>query len=195
MLDQGLYRVDNRSHEASIAKRDQLERDINLSRENNNGAIALPVLDDICIWGFGQQFPLRDPKEVMRITKEAFDFVDKGDLYNGILKLIDNIEGVNISRASKIIGLSDQNDLCIYDSRVGHALRTLRIGSIQLKLIKCPADKGGKRDRDSATNKGWATHYERLLWTIGVMRNYFRTINRPLRAADIEMALYIIGKD
>jgi hypothetical protein len=102
-------------------------------------------------------------------------------------------KGVGISRASKIVGLSNQERLCIYDSRVGHALRDLKKGGI--KLIKCPPDRGFKRDWDKGTKKSWAIDYERLIWTMDVLKEYFKTKNHPLRAADIEIALFVLGEN
>lgn len=55
-----------------------------------------------------------------------------------------SIRGVGIAGATKIIGLSDQENLCIYDSRVGHALRDLRKDGS--KIILCPPDRSFKRD-------------------------------------------------
>ena len=50
------------------------------------------------------------------------------------------ISGVAIARATKVIGLSDQVNLCIYDSRVGNALKDLKIDS--KKLIRCSSRSG-----------------------------------------------------
>jgi hypothetical protein len=185
------YSWHGESFEKSVRKRDQLETAINESRKRNSGGVDLRTLDQICLWGFGQRFPLRDQQAAINSTREAFENADEEDYYKAVRTLM-NISGVGISRASKIIGLSDQNRLCIYDSRVGHALRDLKKGNA--KLIKCPPDRSYKRDCDCATKSDWASDYERLIWTIEIMREYFKARKQPLRAADIEMALFIIGE-
>ena len=99
--------------------------------------------------------------------------------------------GVSISRASKIIGLSNQNIFCIYDSKVGQALENLKKDGV--KLVRCPPSRGHKRHFDSGTYKVWARNYERLIWIIEMMQDYYETKSLKLRAADIEMALCDIG--
>ena len=185
------YSWHGKSYEDSVRERDRLESAIKESRERNNGGIDLDTADEICLWGFRREFPLRDPQETIRITKKAFDYVDVEDYFEAVKTLIE-IQGVGISRASKIIGLSDQNKLCIYDSRVGNALKDLRKDN--MKLILCPPDQSYKRDFDQANNRRWATNYERLIWTIEIMQEYFREKTYSLRTADIEMALFVMGE-
>jgi hypothetical protein len=190
VLDKKRYSVRGQSFEVSVGKRNALEMKIKESRLKNNGGVDLATLDDICQWGFDRDFPERDPNEVLKVTRKAFESADKDDFYTAAFEMM-KPKGVNISRASKILGLSNQEKLCIYDSRVGHALRTLVKGGV--KLIRCPPDRSFKRDWDSGTKKTRAIDYERLIWTMEVFREHFRNKNRLLRAADIEIALYVIG--
>lgn len=192
VLDKKKYSVGCKSFESSIRERNQLEMAINKSQEKNNGGVDLATLDRICLWGFNRRFPERNPNEVIKVTKKAFESADKEDYYSAVFELM-KIKKVGISRASKIIGLSNQEKLCIYDSRVGHALRDLKKKGV--KLVKCPPDQGYKRDYDLTTKSGWAMNYERLIWTIEIMQNYFKTKNRSLRAADVEIALFVLGED
>jgi len=191
ILRERKYSWHGKSYKYSVRERDQLESAIKESRKRNDGGINLETADKICIWGFGQKFPLRDQQSTISITREAFEHVDIGNYHEAVKTLMD-IPGVGISRASKIIGLSDQENLCIYDSRVGHALRDLKKENI--KLVKCPPDRSYKRDFDSTTKGGWATNYERLIWTVEIILEYFETKQQSLRAADIEMALFAMGK-
>lgn len=143
VLDKKKYSVGCKSFESSFRERNQLEMAINESREKNNGGVDLETLDRICRWGFNMRFPERNPDEVIKVTRKAFENADKDDFYGAAFEMM-KPKGVNISRASKIIGLSNQEKLCIYDSRVGHALRTLKKGGV--KLIRCPPDRSFKRD-------------------------------------------------
>lgn len=190
-LNDKKYSWHKKSNEDSIKERDQYEQMINYSKERNNGGIDLKTVNIICRWGFCQDFPLQDPQKTLSMTREALTQVDKGNYFDAVNKLME-ISGVGISRASKIIGLSNQDKLCIYDSRVGHALRDLKKDNT--KLIKCPPDRRYKRDCDSTTRSGWATNYERLIWTVEIIQEYFKEKQRYLRAADIEMALFVLGK-
>lgn len=192
VLDKKRYSVRGQSFEVSVGKRNALEMKIKESRLKNNGGVDLATVDDICRWGFGRDFPERDPDEVLKVTRNAFESADKDDFHNAAFEMM-KPTGVNISRASKIIGLSDQEKFCVYDSRVGHALRTLKKGGV--KLIRCPPDQSSKRDWDSGTKKIRAIDYERLIWTMGVFREHFKNRDRILRAADIEIALYVIGEE
>jgi len=185
------YSWRNKSHEESIRVRNELERAITQSRQKNNGGIDLETADKICMWGFGRVFPLRDPQKVIEITQKAFVYVDKGDYYNGAKTLM-SISGVGIATATKIIGLSNQNKLAIYDSRVGYALREMRKNSA--KVIPCPPGQSHKRDRDSKTKNGWAMNYERLIWVLEIMIEYFKAKGLSFRIADIEMALFMMGQ-
>ncbi len=191
VLDKKKYSVRCKSFESSISERNQLEMAINESREKNNGGVDLATLDRICRWGFNMSFPERNPDEVIKVTRKAFGSADKDDFYAAALGIM-KPKGVNISRASKIIGFSNQEKLCIYDSRVGHALRTLKKGGV--KLIRCPPDRSFKRDWDKGTKKTRAIDYERLIWIMEVFREHFKNRNRLLRATDIEIALYVIGE-
>ena len=191
VLDKKRYSVGCKSFGSSIRERNQLEMAINESREKNNGGVDLATLDRICRWGFNMRFPERNPDEVIKVTRKAFESADKDDFYYAAFEMM-KPKWVNISRASKIIGLSNQEKLCIYDSRVGHALRTLKKGGV--KLIRCPPDRSFKRDWDKGTKKTRAIDYERLIWTMEVFREHFKNKNRLLRAADIEIALYVIGE-
>lgn len=76
--------------------------------------------------------------EALGITSEAFTLLDNGDIKGAVSKLL-SINGVGIASATKIIGLFDQNELAIYDSRVGTALRTLEHEG--QRLVKCPVGR------------------------------------------------------
>jgi len=190
-FDKKKYSGNDSSFQLPIEKRDTFEKAICASRTQNNGAVDLNTLDQICYWGFHRTFPLRDEEMAKKITKEAFQYLDKGNFYEAVYKIMKEINRVSISRASKIIGLSNQNDLCIYDSRVGYALEDLK--KDEVKLVRCPPSQEQKKNFDADTYKIWARNYERLIWIIEIMKDYFKAKNLNLRAADIEMALCFTG--
>lgn len=101
------------------------------------------------------------------------------------------IHGVGVAGATKILGLSNQKEFCIYDSRVGYALSDLNVGDE--KLIKCPQGRGGEHG-DIATDEEWALNYQRLIWTLQIMREYLVGGAADIRISDLEMALFMKGK-
>ncbi len=185
------YSWNKKSYESSIKKRNDLEYIINKSREVNANGVDLSTLNKVTQWGFGRNFPLGDETKVLDITREAFSKVEKRDYYEAS-KCLMQISGVGIARATKVIGLSNQADLCIYDSRVGNALKGLTVNG--KKLIKCPRDEGSKRPYDTATKDEWAINYERLIWIVGVIQEYFMSKEIKITAAELEIALFMIGE-
>lgn len=187
------YSYHGKSFEEAKNERDRIEKIIKESRELNKGGIDLSTVDKICLWGFNRTFPLRDQEGVIEITRRAFSAIDREDLYKGIRYLLLNVKGVGISRASKVVGLSDQNRLAIYDSRVGNALKGLTFqGS---KIVPCPPGRVTTRDCDATTADGWARGYERLIWILEIIKNYLNEgQDMNWRIADVEMALFMLGK-
>ena len=173
-----------------VKSRNDVSREIILSRIRNGGGVDLETLDKVTMWGFGRRFPLRDPDEALRITTEAFNHLDVWAIREAILTLL-QINGVGISRASKIIGLFDQENLCIYDSRVGNALKTLKYQGE--KIVLCPPGQNRNGDLNVGDPK-WAEHYERLIWTIEVIQDDLNQKGCTYRLADVEMALFMMGK-
>jgi len=183
------YSWKDKEPKACLEERSQISEAIIFSRLHNSGGVDLETLDLIMSWGGFHQFPLRDEEKVLEITRRAFDFVDKGKVSDAIEELL-AIKGVGITRASKIIGLFDQERFCIYDSRVGQALKTLQF--TEKPVLKCPA--GRKRPGDICSDSRWAENYQRLIWTLEIIRDYLHSEGYPFSIADIEMALFMMGK-
>ena len=183
------YSWNDKEPQACLTERNEVSQSITFSRSQNNGGIDLETLDMIMsLGGFGQ-FPLRDETKVLDITRRVFDFVDQGKISDAVEELL-AIKGVGISRASKIIGLFDQERFCIYDSRVGQALKTLQFA--EKPVLKCPA--GRARPGDPCSDSGWAKNYQNLIWTLEVIRDYLNSEGYQFSIADVEMALFMMGK-
>jgi hypothetical protein len=129
-------------------------------------------------------------EEFIRETREVFQFLDRGDCYQACRKMMLATSKNHPAGPTKILGLSNQEKFAIYDSRVGNALRGLKKG--EMKLILCPPGRG--REGDYASLNGWAINYEKLIWTLEVMRDYLKEKQYNFRIADIEMALWVMGK-
>ena len=170
--------------------RNQVSKRITQSRIKNNGALDIQTLDAVVKWGSDRLYPNRDPKNALEVTGEAFWHLDKDDIKGATLTLLKE-KGVGISRASKIIGLSDQENLCIYDNRVGHALQTLTYD--MERLVKIPPSRSRQGDTGVTRNE-WATNYEHLAWVTEIIRDQLNEAGCTYRAADVEMALFKMGK-
>ncbi|MFP3951505.1 MAG: hypothetical protein ACLFVP_05140 [Candidatus Bathyarchaeia archaeon] len=168
-----------------VKARNELSRSIILSRIENSGGLDLETLDNITRWGFNRDFPLQDEEKALEITREVFDYLDHGDIVKAANTLM-SIDGVGISRASKVIGLFNQYDLCIYDSRVGTALKDLTHNG--KKLIPIPPGYG--REGDNLSSYAWAMNYEKLLWIIEIMRDHLNQRAHFFRSADIDGVIH-----
>ncbi len=183
------YSWKDKEPQACLIERNEITESIAFSRSQNSGGIDLVTLDMIMSWGGFGKFPLRDEQKVLDITRKVFSLVDQGRVSEAVEELL-AIKGVGISRASKIIGLFDKERFCIYDSRVGTALKTLQFA--EKPILKCPA--GRARPGDPCSDSGWAKNYQHLIWTLEVIRDYLNSEGHQFSIADIEMALYMMGK-
>jgi hypothetical protein len=181
----------------SLEKRNHLTKLIVLSRIKNNGGLDLATLDEIMAWGFpnNPQFFPRDPNKCLEVTRHSFNLLDEEKPAEAICKLMSF--PLIISRASKIIGLSNPNYFAIYDSRVGLALATLQDGD--KRLIKIPGRKPqpGRvflSDEGKCTSKDWGANYQKLMWVLEVIANVLNEESYPFNLADVEMALFMMGK-
>jgi hypothetical protein len=183
------YSWKDQAPSACLAERNKISKEIIFSRLHHNGGITLEVLDLIMASGDFAPFPLRDEEKVLEITRKAFDLVEKGKVSEAIEELL-AIEGVDIARASKIIELFDQERFCIYDSRVGQALKTLKFA--EKPALSCPA--GPHKPGDICSDERWGENYLRLVYTLEIIRDYLHSEGYPFSIADIEMALFMMGE-
>jgi hypothetical protein len=186
------YRWQNKSRYDCEQSRNKVSRAIIESRIRNGGAVDLKTLDMVVRWGFNKDYPDRDPEKALQVTGEAFKHLENGDLKTATLTLMRKVNGVSISTASKIIGLYDQENLCIYDSRVGYALREMKKNDSRMLFI--PRSRDIEKEYDPASYNEWAEYYERLIWTLEIMRDYLNQRGCTYRLADVEMALFMMGK-
>jgi len=183
------YSWDDKEPKACLAERNEISKAIILSRIRNTGGVDLETLDMVMSWGGFNQFPLRDEAMVLEFTRRLFDFVDKGKISEAVESLL-SLKGFKIDQASKIIGLFDQERFCIYDSRVGQTLKTLQFA--EKPVLDCPSRR--PQAGDICSDSRWGENYQRLIWTLEVIRDYLHSEGYPFSIADIEMALFMMGK-
>ena len=189
------YRWKDNSLTESLEKRNHLTRLIVQSRIRNNGGVDLATLDEIMDWGFPKnpEFKPRNPNKCIEVTRQSFNLLDEGKPAKAICKLMSF--PLIISRASKIVGLSDPNYFAIYDSRVGLALSTLKDGDGRLIKIPGRAPQRGKTFlMDICSNEEWGVNYQNLIWVMEVIVNLLNGEGYPFNIADVEMGLFMMGK-
>ena len=183
------YSWKDKDPQSCLTARDRIRRSITFSQSQNNGGIDLETLDLIMKWGGLPKFPLRDESKILEITRKVFSLVDKGDVSDAINKLL-SIDGVDIEQASRIIGLFDQNRFCIYNNIVGNAIKSLEFK--EKPVLQCPT--GPHNPEHICSDQRWGENYQRLIWTLEVIRDYLNKEGYPFSIADIEMALFMMGK-
>lgn len=169
--------------------RDDLERMI-VKDLRHMGCVSGETFDEVLHWGFGRRSGLTDD-EIREATKTAFTRLDEGDLAGAASTLM-KLPGIGISRASKVLSLSDQQNLGVYDSHAAHGLADLEAhGS---RAIPIPPDKGGRLPRDHCSPVGWAEGYARFTAVLRLLHELAaedpRTARKLPRVADVEMALF-----
>jgi hypothetical protein len=185
------YSWGKKAVELCVRERNELAKTINKNRIENDNGIDLETLDRVMKWGFNRKFPLRGKQEALNLMRRAFGFLDSGDVVNASLTLME-VKGVGISRASKVLGLADQENLCIFDSRVGNALRGLKCDG--KRVVLCPPGRVSGREYDVLSRQGWAEEYIQVIWVVQTIRDSLRMMGTPYNSADVEMALFMLGK-
>ena len=172
-----------------LADRKEITDSIKFSQSQNNGGIDLITLDMIMESGGFSAFPLRDEQKVLDITRKVFNLINQNKVSKAVEELL-SIDGIEIAQASKIISLFDQNRFCSYDTNVANALKTLKFA--EKPALKCLL--GPKKPEDICSDERGGENYLHLVWTLEVIKEYLNKEGHPLSTADIEMALFIMGK-
>ena len=172
-----------------LAERKEITDSIKFSKSQNDGGIDLKTLDIIMESAGFSKFPLRDEQKVLDITRKVFNLITDNKVSEAVEELL-AIDGIEIIQASKIISFFDQNRFCSYDNNVANALKTLKFA--EKPVLKCPV--GHKKPDDICSDKRWGENYLHLVWTLQVVKEYLNKEGYPLSVADIEMALFMMGK-
>lgn len=192
---------DGKTYREVMTERNERENKVKASRKRNNGGIDKDVAREILEWGHASLRPLSDisNEDFIQLTRDVFELADQGKYFRAAHKLMKGLyKSGGIAGATKLIGLSNQDTLCIYDSRVGHSLSDLKKGC--RKLVLHPPGRQYCPECNSTTQRSWAKNYERLIWTLEIIRDYLAKklaqVGSPfnLRISDIELAFFALGK-
>lgn len=177
----------NTNFQDAIIIRNDLENRINkdlLEKEY----LSKETVDYIFRWGFNMPSNNTE-KEIAVQTQKAFSFLRNGHIESAALELI-QLKGVGISRATKIIGLSNQYDFAIYDSRTGHSLKDLAIENKRILLI--PTGRVIHGDK-GVSSQMFCKEFVKYIAIIRELRDLAKNecfAEEFQRASDIEMALF-----
>jgi hypothetical protein len=172
----------------SLSLRNQLESRIQ-NDLNNRGYLDKTTFDAVMIWGFGRPSNLTDTA-IKEATQIAFKYLAQERLKDASLTLT-KLPGIGISRASKILALSDQNNLGIYDSRAAHGLSDLSCDG--RRMIPIPPGKVIAGDSHLSTDN-FCSAFEQYVWVLRGLHNYCQndsTLSRHFgRVSDLEIAFF-----
>src|SRR5260370_23729113 len=108
---------------SAVARRSELERKIR-EELGSQGNLSKETFDSVLVWGFGASSSCSDA-EIRQATRRAFESLASNEIAQAARELV-KLFRAGISRASKILALSDQQGFGIYDSRSAHGLSDLK---------------------------------------------------------------------
>lgn len=185
---QSYHWPNNVSLQKAVSLRNQLETLIN-DDLNNHEYLSKATFDSVMSWGFGRSSNVT-ANEIKKATQIAFNYLAQEKLKEAALALT-RLPGIGISRASKILAISDQNNLGIYDSRAAHGLSDLTYDGF--RIIPIPPGRVIAGDSHLSTEHFCAA-FEQYTWLL----KYFQTccqndlsLNQDFRRiSDIEIAFF-----
>jgi len=179
------------SREVSLERLNELERAINKDLKLYNGGISKQLFVDIEIWGFGHSnIDDISNKEIEDATRASFKYLRQGKLKEAAENL-SKIKGVGISRASKVLAISNQNIYGIYDSRTALALKDIQISGKPI----LPIPPG--QQRPSTFRGDYNAGFECFQWILRYMLPKFKKEFGECvswRVADVEIGIWVVGR-
>lgn len=168
--------------------RDNLEVAINKDLQAT-GCLSKQTFDTIMAWGFGRP-SYNTEREISIATCESFNYLKANELYQAASALT-KLDGIGISRASKVLALSNQSEIGIYDSRAAHGLSDLLVDAAP--LIPIPPGRS-IRGSNSVSQGAFCAAFQTYNWIL----RYFRDLAQKdstmsaffSRVADLEMAFF-----
>ena len=172
-----------------LQERDRLEKAIKKSLTNINSQIP-EIWTAVEKWGGFRPMveKLNSHEHVIEVTVKAFERLTSGMLREAAQFLVDKLVGVGISRATKMLALSDQRLYGIYDSRAGDGLRSLTNKNGR-PLIPVPY---GRRIQGTSGDK--ALGFENYTWVLRYMLSLFQAQSgcKDWKTCDVEIGLFML---
>lgn len=174
--------------ESAIAFRNELELLVNRDLHHYN-YLSKKVFDRVIVWGFGSNSN-NSEAEIRESTKKAFYYLKQDRIELAAIEIV-KMKGIGISRASKVLAISNQNDYGIYDSRSAHGLSDLTFSD--KKRIPIPPGRVVPGD-DHLNNYDFCYGFQNYTWVLRYLRE--KALQDPglkhhfPRVADIEIAFF-----
>jgi hypothetical protein len=173
-----------------VARRDNVASSVRAERLAQ-GFLTKPTFDEVMRWGFKRPSSLAQP-EIETATRQAFSSLEQGDSASAV-NALRGLTGIGVSRATKVLALSDQANLGIYDSHAAAALQSIRVGG--KPLVPIPPGRWQTLTHGSYVSQAeLADHYpvyldalRRLLLNAQQDPRYAREFKT---VADVERALF-----
>lgn len=189
------FEWDKKGFEEAVLERSKNERQLQQAIWADDDAKIKESILRIHKWGFGRETPnsqeewLKDTIQAVReFTKSEPDVLQQ----KAVLNMLLSHKGIKLATASKWICFCDQSRYAIYDSRVSIALRDV-VGSNQQRLFPTVARRkiNGVQFPYGDTMKP-----SRLVEKYFLYLDTLRIVSgrTGLKVAEIEMALFMIGK-
>lgn len=171
----------------ATARRDRLETALRRDLETR-GWITKQSFDDVMRWGFGT--PSQNTEDEIRVaTQEAFGYLGRKRITDAALALT-KLPGIGISRASKVLALSNQSELAIYDSRAAHGLSELVHNGRRL----IPIPPGRVIAGDSRSKADFCRAFEEYTWVLTFLRDRAQLLDdlrkHFTKVSDLEIAFF-----
>jgi hypothetical protein len=177
--------------EAAWDERNKLEQSLR-SDLDTHGFLSKATFDSVMKWGFKRGSSCSE-EEINQATGLAFRHLKQDRLGDAARELV-KLRNVGMSRASKVLALSDQNELGIYDSRSAYGLSDL-VDAGGHHLILIPPSRSKKIRCDNKTKEEYCAAFQKYTWVLRFLRrlaqkdDLLRTAFT--RIADLEVALFM----
>jgi hypothetical protein len=180
--------------EAALEKRSELEHAIQKELAAQ-GFLSKATFDWVMRWGFGTDSGCSE-EEIYQATSLSFRHLKQDQIADAAHELI-KLSKIGISRAAKVLALSDQNELGIYDSRSAHGLSDL-VDFAGCRIIPIPPGRVVAGDNKSADE--YCIAFENYVWVLRHFRRllggYSDALRRGFpRIADLEIAFFMRSKN
>ncbi|MBZ5653673.1 MAG: hypothetical protein LAO56_00185 [Acidobacteriia bacterium] len=177
--------------QAALEERNKIERKIRMDLAGQR-CLSKATFDSVMNWGFKRDSECSE-EEINRATHFAFQRLEEDRLGEAARELV-KLRNVGISRATKVLALSDQNELGIYDSRSADGLSDL-VNSAGRHLIPIPPSRSKKIKGDHKTKEEYCAAFESYTWVLRYLRRLAGN-DDSLRAAftriaDLEIAFFM----
>jgi hypothetical protein len=175
------------NYDAAFKMRSELEQTIK-SEIDTKGFLSKAAFDEVLKWGFGHA-SMCSEREIQDATKCAFEHLRKGRIAQAARESV-KLSGVGISRASKVLALSNQQEFGIYDSRSVHGLSDF-VGPNGQRIIPIPPGRVIRGD----FRKDYCDAFEHYTWILRHLRKLASTSGSLggefARVSDLEIALFM----